>query len=220
MIACSRCGQESPQGSLHCVHCGNRLEDDGPARTVIGMPAIKPLGASPAAKPASLLAGLPALRTKTSSPLTETQALQGSESSDSPQKTIVGLPLFEGTKKAPEPVDAEAPTVAMQGVTHDQIAAALAQEPAATVAMQGLTDAQLAAPETPVVPMAVETPQAATTARLVPAQPVKRDDPAHHPQRSDAQAQRLGERKGGGITWMVVVVVIAGAAAAAWYFLR
>ncbi len=241
MIMCSRCGQESPQGSLHCVHCGNRLDDDGPARTVLGMPAIKPLGipAAPAAKPASLLAGLPALRSKTSSPLTGGLGGAGAEGVESPQKTVMGLPLFEGTKKAAEPaepaepVDAEAPTMAMQGVTDDQIAAALAEEPAPTVAMQGLTDAQLAPPvEVPAVapaaapvpgPAAVEVgapPAATSTARVAPVQPVKRDDPAHHPQRSDAQARRLGERKGSGLKWIVVALVVAGAAATAWYFLR
>ena len=242
MIACPQCGQESPQGSLHCVHCGTRVgEEPGPAKTQFGMPALRPLGAGTAEprKPGSLLAGLPALRNQTSSPLVSGEfSLKGPEGVDGTAKTLIGIPLFEGLRKAEAslpPPDPEAPTLGMPGVTDAQLAAA--EEPAATVAMQGLTDAQVAAAEEPVATMAMQgltdealaaaTPAAEGTPLVkpvTPVRPVRKDDPAHHPQRPAGKeatsARKAGQPKGGAAKWIVVLVVLAAAGATAWYFLR
>lgn len=263
MIACPQCGQESPQGSLHCVHCGTRVgEEPGPAKTQFGMPALRPLGAGTAEprKPGSLLAGLPALRNQTSSPLVSGEfSLKGPEGVDGTAKTLIGIPLFEGLRKAEAslpPPDPEAPTLGMPGVTDAQLAAAeepaatvamqgltdeqvaaLTDEGAATVAMQGLTDAQVAAAEEPVATVAMQgltdealaaaTPAAEGTPLVkpvTPVRPVRKDDPAHHPQRPAGKeatsARKAGQPKGGAAKWIVVLVVLAAAGATAWYFLR
>lgn len=44
MIACPRCGGESPDGSLHCVHCGARLGEAPHQSTQFGMPQLRPAG--------------------------------------------------------------------------------------------------------------------------------------------------------------------------------
>ncbi len=44
MLACPRCGGESPDGSLHCVHCGARLGEAPHQSTQFGMPQLRPAG--------------------------------------------------------------------------------------------------------------------------------------------------------------------------------
>lgn len=44
MIACPRCGGESPDGSLHCVQCGARLGEAPHQSTQFGMPQLRPAG--------------------------------------------------------------------------------------------------------------------------------------------------------------------------------
>lgn len=47
MISCPSCTQASPDGSLHCVHCGHRLETESAAeKTQFGMPMLRPAPAS------------------------------------------------------------------------------------------------------------------------------------------------------------------------------
>ena len=44
MIACPRCGGESPDGSLHCVQCGARLGEAPHQATQFGMAQQRPAG--------------------------------------------------------------------------------------------------------------------------------------------------------------------------------
>ncbi|MEZ4465694.1 MAG: hypothetical protein R3F60_00610 [bacterium] len=223
MVPCSRCGKESPDGSLHCVHCGTRVGDDGLARTQMGMPVIKPVGGpggglGGGSKPAGLLAGLPALRTKTTSPLVSGEFSLHPAGSEEPLKTMVGMPIYEGALRAevpsePAPLapaedEEPAPTVAMQGLTDAQ----LAEEPAPTVALQGLTDAQVAAsaPQDP-GPTVVVTPTPVTAQP----EPVRPTEQPVVTQARVAAAPGSGSKK-----WVILVLVLAAAGALAWFATR
>ena len=216
MVPCARCGQDSPEGSLHCVHCGTRVGDDGLARTQMGMPVIKAPAGS--ARPVGLLAGLPALRTKTTSPLVSGEfSLHPAEGNEA-LKTMVGMPIYEGALRAEvpaEPAPLETPeeepaaTVAMMGLTDEQVG----EEPAATLAMMGLTDAQVGEEPAATVAMVGLTDdqvEAAAPAVSVVATPAARPaTPAKAPASS-----------GGGNKWIVILVALAAAGAAAWFVLR
>ncbi len=53
MVVCPKCKSESPSGSMHCVHCGNRL-GQAHESTQFGMPMVRPV---PIAAPQSEAAG-------------------------------------------------------------------------------------------------------------------------------------------------------------------
>ncbi len=44
MIACPKCSNQSPDGSLHCVHCGHRFGEEDHQATRMGMPVLHPAG--------------------------------------------------------------------------------------------------------------------------------------------------------------------------------
>ena len=47
MANCPNCGEASPEGSMHCVHCGSAIDPGAHNRTMLGMSALE-LGGGPA----------------------------------------------------------------------------------------------------------------------------------------------------------------------------
>ncbi|MCA9537334.1 MAG: hypothetical protein KC620_00515 [Myxococcales bacterium] len=131
MIVCPACGNESPEASKHCVHCGHGLvaasppaKSPGPKTSHFGDGEVKALlarmshdGKAASAEADNLLAGLP--RPRVSSQISP---LQGGHSAttkasdrrdrSSSRSTVLGMPLFVptvGTKRGPSTSAVETP---------------------------------------------------------------------------------------------------------------
>lgn len=137
MIHCPRCGGESPQGSAHCVHCGQKLGEADSQQTQFGMPQLSPLagpanplasvpspllsgsplgGGSEPTPVSSLLAGLPRPRvasapsplTTGGSPIDEPIALAAErESTPSARSTVMGMPIMARPSTNPMPMSVQ-----------------------------------------------------------------------------------------------------------------
>ncbi len=143
MLSCPRCGNESPDGSLHCVHCGARLGEAAHQATQFGMPQLRPapgkgpqttqFGAedlarlaaaaaedeeeAPASAPVpSLMAGLPRPRVSSApSPLTEglKKPVRATPAQPSARSTVMGMPIYADAMPRPTP-SASAQTMAAE----------------------------------------------------------------------------------------------------------
>ncbi len=117
MDRCPRCNQESPAGSLHCVHCGYRLvEEAAHEKTQFGMPMVRPAPTGGSAGPQTTQFG--------AEDLARLAAAAKGETLEAPPKAVPSLlaglprprvasapsPLTEGLKKPVRPAAAPKPS--------------------------------------------------------------------------------------------------------------